>query len=142
MKKIDKNFVENKEILFLGVSKNYKMFSQMAYKGFVDNGIKVVPVSIDDESYGFDTYKSIDQVPSVPTTAFTILDTPDTKKLVAKLKEKGVTKLLFHSANIYDDELVAQCQKLGIEVAASCPLMLYGKGLHRFHGFISGVKTR
>jgi predicted CoA-binding protein len=140
MKKIDKNFVENKEVLFLGVAQRYKMFSQMAYKGFVANGIKVFPVSVDDESYGFQTYKSIDELPAVPKTAYTILDAPDTKKLVPKLKDKGVTKLLFHSANIYDDELVAQCQKAGIEVAASCPLMLYGKGLHRFHGFISGVK--
>jgi predicted CoA-binding protein len=140
MNKIDKNFVVNNEILFLGVSRKYKVFSNMAYKAFNNNGIKVFPVRNDSETYGFATFNSVEDVPAIPKTAYTILDTEDNKKIVKGLKDKGVTKILFNSNNIIDDELIEQCKKLGLEVAVSCPMMLYGKGLHRFHGFLSGVK--
>ena len=140
MNKIDKNFVLNNEILFLGVSKQYKMFSDMAYDGFVKKNVKVFPVRMDNEKYKYETFGSINEISSVPKTAYTIMDTSDNKKIMKDLKAKGVTKILFHSKNIIDDELLTQCKELGFEVAVSCPLMYYGSGLHRFHGFISGVK--
>jgi hypothetical protein len=140
MNKIDKNFITNNQILFLGVAKKYKMFCNSAYKVFTKNGIKVLPVKLDEASYVFDSFNSIHEIPALPKTAYSIMDTPDNKKIVKELKKKGVKKILFHSKNIVDDELIAQCEKLGLEVAVSCPLMLYGKGMHRLHGFLSGVK--
>ncbi len=140
MKKIDRNFITDNQILFLGVAKKYKSFCNMAYKGFVRNNINVFPVQIDDAGCDFETYKSINEIKSFPKTAYTIMDTPDNKKIIKKLKSGGVKKILFHSKNIIDDELLKMCDDLGLEVAVSCPLMLYGKGFHRLHGFFSGVK--
>ena len=140
MNKIDKNFIIDNQILFLGVAKKYKMFCNTAYKAFVKNGIKVFPVKIDDAAYDFDAFNSIDDIPVLPKTAYSILDTPDNKKIVKELKNKGVAKILFNSKNIIDEELISLCKNLGLEVAVSCPLMLYGRGFHRFHGFLSGVK--
>jgi hypothetical protein len=140
MKKIDKNFIVDNQLLFLGVAKKYKMFCNGAYKAFEKNGIKVFPVKIDEAGCKFDSFNSINEIKNLPKTAYSILDTPDNKIIIKELKKKGVKKILFHSKNIIDDELLSQCENLGLEVAVSCPLMLYGKGFHRFHGFLSGVK--
>jgi hypothetical protein len=140
MKKIDKNFIVDNQILFLGVAKKYKMFCNSVYKAFAKNSIKVFPVKIDESGCNFETFNSINEIKKMPKSAYSILDTPDNKKIIKELKNKGVTKILFHSKNIIDDELISQCGNLGLEVYVSCPLMLYGKGIHRFHGFLSGVK--
>ncbi len=140
MNKIDRNFIIDNQIFFLGVAKKYKMYCNTAYKVFVKNGIKVFPVKIDDAACNFNTFSSINEIPVLPKTAYSILDIPDNKKIVKELKNKGVAKILFHSKNIIDEELISLCKNIGLEVAVSCPLMLYGRGFHRFHGFISGVK--
>jgi predicted CoA-binding protein len=140
MNKITNSFITNKQVLFIGVAKKYKAFCNMVYNALTRNGIKVFPVKIDDAAYNFSTYDSIDDIPALPETAYTILDTPDNKKIIQVLKKRGVKKILFHSKNIIDDELISICKNLGLEVAVSCPLMLYGKGLHRLHGFFSGIK--
>ena len=140
MVKFTKDFFKDKEILFLGVSQRYKMYCDMAYNDLTKKNVNVIPVGDTDTGLSFNVFKDIESIPKMPKTAYTIMDTEDNKKILGKLKEKGVERILFHSKNIYDEELLKTCESSGFEVSVACPLMAYGGGFHRFHGFLKGIK--
>jgi hypothetical protein len=142
MEKLNKDFFKSKEVLFIGDFDKYLMFSEMAVKAFTESNIAVYPVHKSENKYSFKVYKDFSELPKMPDSAYTILDTEDNKNILEQLQKKGIKKLLFHSKRIFDQEIENKCKELGIETAYSCPLMLYGKGLHRFHGFLSGIKTK
>ncbi|MGE5682894.1 MAG: hypothetical protein ACM34K_18660, partial [Bacillota bacterium] len=59
---------------------------------------------------------------------------------VKQLKDFGIKRILFHNSKTVSQETLEECRQAGIETAIGCPMMIFGKGLHRFHGFLSGVK--
>jgi hypothetical protein len=97
-------------------------------------------VSKENVSFEFKTFKDFNELPNIPKIAYTILDLEDNRIMINELKGKGINKILFHSNNVVDQNILDECQKLGIETSVACPLLVYGSGLHRFHGFISGYK--
>lgn len=140
MNKLHKDFFKSRELLFIGDFKKYHMFSKSAIKAFSRNNIAVYPVGDGGEKFDYKVYKDFSELPKIPDSAYTILDTEDNMKILDKLHKNGIKKILFHSNRIIDQNIIDKCKKLGIETAVSCPLMLYGRGIHRVHGFFAGVK--
>ena len=140
MIKFNKNFFENNEILFFGATKKYKMFCNSAYKALSGRGIKIYPLCDEADIFSFKVYKDFNELPVIPKTAYTILDTDDNRKIINQLKERGIKRILFHSKRIIDQDILDRCAELGIETAIACPLMIYGSALHRVHGFFAGVR--
>ena len=57
-------FAKDKNIAFVGLSRNEKHFSQTLYKGMIENGYKIYPVNPNYESNdGNSIYKKINDVP-------------------------------------------------------------------------------
>lgn len=136
-----KEFYEGNEVLFVGYSSKNQAFSKMIYQAFTDNGIQVYPMnSKEDGSYDVKVYHSFDQIPKMPATAYLLLNKENIKKVLPKIAEKGVKKVQFQNKKYIDDAIVNECQTLGIETLAACPMMKFGKGFHRFHAFLAGVK--
>lgn len=52
----------------------------------------------------------------------------------------GIKRVLFHSRKDVDPDQLEACAKAGMETAVACPLMLLGKGFHKFHAFLAGVR--
>jgi Acyl-CoA synthetase (NDP forming) len=139
MVKFSKNFFQDKEVLFVGYSSRNKAYSNGILQGFTDNNIKVYPFNT-KENASFDTkvYKSFEELPVMPKSAFVLLNKANSEKVVRQLIEKGVKKILFYSK--IEPQLQAECDKAGVEIAFGCPLMAYGKGMHKIHAFFAGVK--
>lgn len=141
MNKLSKSFLKDNEILFVGYSSRNKAYSNGIYQAFTNNGFKVYPFNTkENASYDIKVYKKPEELPTMPKSAFILLNKDNTAKAVRMLADKGVKRILFYSAKGVDEDTQKLCESKGIEMAAGCPMMLYGKGLHKFHGILAGVK--
>ena len=141
MKKISREFLAENELIFVGYSGRNQSFSKSIYKGFMDNGITVYPMNTKSgANYEVKVYQNFDDLPKIPQTAFVLVNKNNAEKAVKELAEKGVKKIFFQSKRSINEAVIDVCNESGIELAVGCPMMLFGRGLHRFHGFISGVK--
>lgn len=141
MKKISKDFFKGNEILFLGYSSKDKAFCSSVMNAFVKNGFKVYPMNSKTKD-GFDVkvYQDFAELPKVPDTAYVLLNSSNARNMIKPLKENGVKRILFQNGKTAELDILEQCRQLGIETAVGCPMMLFGSGLHRLHGFFAGVK--
>ena len=141
LKKLSREFLTEKELIFVGYSSRNQGFSKALYKGFMDNGIKVYPMNKNaGGTYDVKVYQSFDELPNIPQTAFVLVNKEHAIDAVKSLAEKGIKKVLFQTKRSVDEEVLGICKDAGMEVAIGCPMMLFGGGLHRFHGWIAGVK--
>ncbi len=142
MTQINKTFFDKQQVLFVGFSEKQKTFCEMVYKAFSDNGIKVYPYN-KRKGAAFDrkVYTELAELPEVPKTAYVLLNKENTKNVVAELADKGVKKVLFRGKSNVDPETLEKCKSLGMETVVACPMMVFGKGLHKIHAFFAGVKA-
>lgn len=141
MEKINKAFFKGNEILFVGYSNKNKAFCSTIMNAFVKNGFKVYPMNTRTKD-GFDVkvYQNFAELPKVPDTAFVLLKSDNARNIIKPLKENGIKRILFQNGKVADEAILEQCRQMGIETAVGCPMMLFGSGLHRIHGFFNGVK--
>lgn len=141
MEKISKDFLKGNEILFVGYSSKNKAFCGTVMNAMVKNGFKVYPMNSRTKD-GFDVkiYQSFSELPKIPDTAYMLLKSDNARNMIKPLKENGVKRILFQNAKVADQDTLNLCKDMGIETAVGCPMMLFGSGLHRIHGFFAGVK--
>lgn len=141
MAKLTKDFFNGKEILFVGYSGKNNEFSKMVYEALVKHGIKVYPLNNKDKGeYDIKVYKSLDELPKIPQTAYVLLNPDNAKNAVPQLAAKGIKKILFQNNKVANPETLKLCKDNGIEAVVGCPMMIAGKGMHKFHAFFAGVK--
>lgn len=141
MKNLKNEFFKEKDILFLGYSSRELQFSKMIYKAFTDAGMKVYPVNPKTSAkYDVKVYQDISELPKIPSTAYILLNNENAKTAVKQLLGKGVKKIMFHRGKTADQSLLDECKQAGVETAVACPMMLFGSGIHKLHGFFAGVK--
>lgn len=138
---LKKEFFINSEVLFVGYSSKMEGFCKAINQSFIRNGIKVFPFNLkDNPNYDVKVHKSLDEIASVPKTAFILFNEDGDIKVIDQLADKGVKRILFQDTRVAKNEVLEECNKKGIETLVACPMMRFGKGLHRFHGFCAGVK--
>jgi acyl-CoA synthetase (NDP forming) len=140
-KKLSKGFFLADEVLFLGYSRTYGVFSRRVYDAFRESGAEVYPVNPRGGSGDVPVYASIDEVPARPRFAYLLTGMATTAGIVDGLAARGVKRVLFNSRKSVDRATLERCETLGLETAVACPLMALGGGPHRLHGFIRGVKV-
>lgn len=141
MIKLNKDFFQDNEVLFVGYSKKNLLFCNQAYQAFVKKGIKVYPLNNrSDATFDIKVFHSLVELPKVPSTAYIVLNKNNTQKVYQQLAAKGVTRILFQSKNNVTPEVLADCAKRGIETIVACPLMVFGSGIHKIHAFFAGVR--
>lgn len=139
MAKFSKKFLEDGELLFVGYSLNNNAFSKSIYEAISNHGIKVYPVNPKaDGNHPIKVYKDLTELPKIPKNAYLLLKPSDMPKAVEDLGKKGIKKILVQGK--LPDDVAKQCSTLGIEAAGGCPMMVFGGGLHKFHGFLAGVR--
>ena len=141
MIKLNRDFFKDNEVLFFGYSSRRRAFSNSIYKAFTDAGITVFPVNPKkNATYDVKVYSDISQLQKVPSTAYVLLNNENARKAINQIKGSGIKKILFQPGKTADQQILDECAAAGIETAVGCPMMLFGSGIHRFHGFLSGVK--
>jgi predicted CoA-binding protein len=141
MLKLNREFFENNEVLFVGYSGRNKAFSSMVYKAFTDNGIKVYPLNNKEGgSYDVKVYTRLSEIPTIPKSAYVLLNKENARKTIKTLADSGVKRILFQGKKVVDEGILEDCKSNGIEAVAACPMMIFGSGLHKIHGFFAGVR--
>lgn len=136
-----KDFFTNNEVLFLGFSSNPNAFSRKVYQTFIKNGIKVYAVNTKKtKDQEIKVYTNLNELSQMPKCAYILLNKENTAIAAKQLQEKGIERILFHSPQTVDVDVVEQCRRLGIRVAVACPMMILKSGpIHKIHGFCAGL---
>lgn len=141
MEKLSKDFFSDGEVLFVGYSSRNNAFSKDVYQALTRGGIKVYPLNHRENAiFDIKVYKDLDELSAIPKCAYVLLNKDNAPKAVKQLADKGVKRILFQSKRNVEPGLLDECSKMGIETAVGCPMMIYGKGLHKIHAFFAGVR--
>lgn len=140
MAKLTKEFFSDNEVIILGYPLKDDSSMKMILSAFVSNNIKVYAVNSNATGdLDIKIYNSLDELPKVPKCAYIYLEKNEITPWISRMKEKGVQRVLFHSKKDVEPADVESCKKAGLETAIACPMMLLGKGIHKFHKFLAGV---
>lgn len=141
MAKLSKDFFMDNKVLIVGYPVQPDPSMPMLLQAFLDNGVKVYAQNSKPAGdAGIKIYSSLADLPEVPGTAYIYLDKPDIDAWIDPLAAAGVTRILFHSKRDVDPAQVEACRQAGLETAIACPMMIFGKGFHWFHGKLAGVR--
>lgn len=140
MAKLSKEYFSDNEVLILGYPLKEDPSMKMILQAYLNNNITVFALNDAAEGHAeIKIYKNLDELPKVPKCAYIYLEKEDITPWIGKLKASGVTRVLFHSKKDVDPGDIKLCTEAGLETAIACPMMLLGKGLHKFHKFLAGV---
>lgn len=140
MAKLTKEYFSDGEVLILGYPLKDDPSMKMILPAFLRNDIKVYAMNENAEGdLDIKLYKSFAELPHVPKCAYIYLETNEITPWISKMKENGVQRVLFHSKKDVETADVEACKNVGLETAIACPMMLLGKGLHKFHKLLAGV---
>jgi predicted CoA-binding protein len=139
--RISRSFFFASEVLFVGYSTKHEAFCKSVADAFARSGAKVYPVNPNGGSGGVAVYKSFDEVPAKPAFAYVLTNKERSAAVVEELAARGVRRVLFNSKMSVDEPTLERCAELGMEAAVACPMMALGGGLHKFHGFLAGVRA-
>lgn len=141
MSKLSKDFFINHEVLIVGYPIKTDPSMPMLLQAFLNNGIKVFAQnSAATDDADMKIYTSLADLPRIPKSAYIYLDKKDIDPWIGQLASAGITRVLFHSKNDVDASQLEACKKAGLETAVACPMMIFGKGIHWFHGKLAGVR--
>ena len=139
------DFLAQKRIAMVGVSRDPRDFSIMLFKELVRRGYDVVPVNPSmPEVLGRPCFARVQDIqPAVEGVL--LMTTPGiTDTVVSDCAEAGIKRVWMYRAGgtgAVSDKAVAFCRERGIEVVpGECPYMFFPHaGLHRVHGFIRKI---
>ncbi|UCD17046.1 MAG: CoA-binding protein [Candidatus Zixiibacteriota bacterium] len=134
------DFLSQRRLAFVGVSRKKKDFSRILFKEFIDRKYEVIPVNPGASDIdGFPCYKKVGEIEPPVQGALLITSLNMTEQLVTECIEAGIPRIWIYglmgspSAN---KSAIEMCRKEGVSVISGhCPLMFFpAAGLvHRFH---------
>lgn len=140
MAKLTKEYFADNEVLILGFPANDDLDMKMILPAFIRNNIKVYAMNANAAGDAeIKVYKSFSELPKVPKCAYIFLDKNEITPWISQMSAAGVKRVLFHSKKDVEQSDLDACKKAGLETAIACPMMLLGKGMHKFHKFLAGV---
>jgi predicted CoA-binding protein len=142
------DFLAQKRIAMVGVSRSPRDFSMMLFKELVNRGYDMVPVNPRmSEVQGRRCFARVQDIqPGVDGVL--LMTSPGVSEAVVKdCAEAGVQRVWMYRAGgsgAVSDQAVAFCRERGIVVVpGECPYMfLPDAGLHAVHGFVRKITGR
>lgn len=141
IRKFSKDFFSPGPLAFVGYSSKSPAYSAEIKETLERAGFTVHPVNKNPSSMlELPLHRCLDVLPPETRQALVLLAGDRALAAVEDLGKLGYRKVLFRSRGLAGKAALERAAALGMEVAVGCPLMVYGKGLHRFHGFLAGVR--
>ncbi|MCB0165058.1 MAG: CoA-binding protein [Anaerolineae bacterium] len=137
------DFLAQKRIAFIGVSRDKSDFSRGLFRELCNQGYDVVPVN--PEAPEIEGRFCFAQVQSIvpPVDGALLMTSPElTDRVVRDCAEAGITRVWLYrglGAGAVSDSAIGFCQANGITVVPGfCPYMFLPKTplVHRAHGFV------
>ena len=139
------DFLAQKRVAIVGVSRDPKHFTRAVYAEFVKRGYEVVPINPAVKE--IDGTPCFDRVQAAPPVDAVLIMTPasQTDQIVHDCAEVGITRVWLHKGEgigAVTDSAVQFCRQHNISVVdGQCPFMFLPESMwfHRLHGFMKKV---
>ena len=142
-------FLEQKRIAMVGVSREPHSFSQMLFQQLLRCGYDLVPVNPHTPNIlGHPCFAHVQDVVPLVQAALLTTSPQVTETVVAECARAGILLVWMHrgvGTGAVSPRAVAFCRDRGMKViAGECPLMFLpaGGGVHRIHGFWHKITGR
>jgi uncharacterized protein len=139
MKNIIDQFVNDKNIALIGVSRDQTKFGNALLKELTKRGYIVYPVHPElKEVEGTRCYAAMEDLPDKVKNMILVVQPKVTEEIVSQINPQKIQRVWMHrgmgkgSASI---KAIEECKRKGIEVVYDfCPMMFISqKGFHGFH---------
>lgn len=143
------DFLAQKRIAMIGVSRNPKDFSAALFEELRKRGYDMVPVNPKVSAVlGQPCYARVQDI-QPPVDAALLMTTPEiTDEVVTDCADAGIRRIWMYRAGgkgAVSENAVAFCQERGIQVVpGQCPFMFLpgAAGVHKFHGLFRKITGR
>jgi len=142
-------FLAQKRLAMIGVSRNPKDFSAVLFEEFRKRGYEMVAVNPNaTEVLGQRCFTRIQDVQPPVEAALLMTTSKVTDSVVSDCAQAGIRRIWMYragSTGAVSPSAVAFCQEHGIQVIpGQCPFMFLpgAGGVHKFHGFIRKITGR
>jgi uncharacterized protein len=137
-KAVVEDFVAQKTLAIVGVSRGGQKFGNMAYRELKTKGYKLYPIHPEAETLEGDrAYKDFSSLPEKVGGVVIVVSPAQTEKIVRQAVAAGIPRVWMQQGS--ESEAAVQfCKENNVaEVHGEC-IMMYGigTGLHGFHGTI------
>ncbi|MCX6622119.1 MAG: CoA-binding protein [Acidobacteria bacterium] len=136
-------FLQQKRIAFVGVSRKEQHFSRALFHEFVERGYDVIPVNPNlDAVEGKVAFASVSRIDPPVDSVLVITPASQTGKVVEECATAGVRRVWMYRAvgvGSVDPKAVEYCEAHGMGViAGECPNMFFPDTAwyHNAHGFV------
>lgn len=137
------DFLKNRRIAIIGVSRNEKEYSRLLMKGFIDNKFDVVPINRNtDEIDGIKCFPSIGEVDPPVASAVIVLEPIKMLTAAKECVRAGVKNVWLYGVigpkQVGQDVIDYLIENDVNVVAGYCPFMFLDDvaGFHKFHKLI------
>ena len=121
-----------KTVAIIGASSNRAKFGNKAVRAFLQQGFTVYPVnSHEAQIEGLQTYKGILDVPLRPQMVSVYLPPQTLLKILPDIAKKGCDELWLNPGT-ESDEILAEAQRLGLNVIQACSIVSVGVSPGKF----------
>jgi predicted CoA-binding protein len=129
------NFLSNKSIAVVGVSRDKKKFGYAAYKHLKDRGYKVLPVNpnvavIDSEK----CYPNLSSIDEEFNGVLLVIPPEQSGKVIKEANDLGVKSIWFQQGSS-SEEAVKFCMEKGMSVVSEECIMMFAEPVESFHKF-------
>ncbi len=146
-RRVIEDFLSQKRLAVVGVSRNQRDFSRAVFREFDQRGYDLVPVNPNaSELEGRRCFARVSEV-DPPVEGALLLNSADlTEQVVEDCAAAGVRRVWMHRATgrgAVDAKAIEFCRANGIEVVdGECPMMFlaHTSWFHRFHGFFRRLR--
>jgi uncharacterized protein len=139
MKKVIDQFINEKNIALIGVSRNPQKFGNALLKELSKKGYIVFPVHPElKEAEGIKCLSSLDELPENVNNLLIVVQPNVTEEIVSKINPKKIHRVWMSRGigkGSASEKAIMECKNKGIEVVYGfCPLMFFPpSGIHGFH---------
>jgi predicted CoA-binding protein len=115
-----------KTVAVIGASSNREKWGNKAVRAFAQQGYTVYPVNPNEpEVEGHKTYPNIKEVPVRPDTITVYVPPPRLVKILPDIAARGCDEL-FLNPGTESDEVLAECERLGLNAIQACSIIAVG----------------
>lgn len=141
-KKVVEDFITQKKIAVVGVSRKKTKFGNAIYKELKQKGYNVFPVNPHINTFDGDTcYPDLLSLPENVDAVIINVSTAQTEKVVREAKEAGIKRVWLQQGS-QSEAAVKYCEENGIDcVSNECVLMFAQPSafIHRAHKWVWGM---
>jgi len=149
MKNIIQNFIQDKKVALVGVSRDPKKWGNMLFRELRKNGFTVYPVNRNAELIkGEKCYPTVSELPKDVKNAIITLPSDITEQIVKECAQAGIKRIWMHKGaggkGSQSKTAIEYCKANGIDVVYGlCPLMFFTPtSIHKVHFWLRKVLHR